>query len=136
MLPLAGRPRSCRPATPWCTCPRSSRGAPCSVPPSPRFFNAFALDYDFDPAAPAPVEWLAFLGQVWGDDPESIDCLQEWFGYLLTPDTRQQKILMMVGPKRSGRGTIARVLKALVGREQRGQPHARHAGPAVRPVGR
>jgi putative DNA primase/helicase len=61
------------------------------------------------------LEWLAFLDQIWGDDPESIGCLQEWFGYLLTPDTRQQKILMMVGPKRSGRGTIARVLKALVG---------------------
>ena len=52
---------------------------------------------------------------MWGGDAESISCLQEWFGYLLTPDTRQQKILMMVGPKRSGRGTIARVLKALAG---------------------
>ena len=47
--------------------------------------------------------------------PTASPCLQEWFGYLLTPDTRQQKILMMVGPKRSGRGTIARVLKAMVG---------------------
>ena len=65
--------------------------------------------------ASEPAEWLDFLDRVWGDDRESIDCLQEWFGYLLTPDTRQQKILMMVGPKRSGRGTIARVLKALVG---------------------
>jgi putative DNA primase/helicase len=90
-------------------------GGECATPPSPRFFNAFALDYDFDPAAPEPVQWLAFLRQVWEDDAESIDCLQEWFGYLLTPDTRHQKILMMVGPKRSGRGTIARVLKALVG---------------------
>jgi putative DNA primase/helicase len=87
----------------------------CTVPPSPRFFNAFALDYDFDPAAQSPVEWLAFLRLIWGNDSESIDCLQEWFGYLLTADTRQQKILMMVGPKRSGRGTIARVLKAVAG---------------------
>ena len=86
---------------------------PCR--PTPRFFNAFALEYDFDPDAPAPERWLGFLNQIWGDDVESIACLQEWFGYLLTPDTRQQKILMMVGPKRSGRGTIARVLKALAG---------------------
>jgi putative DNA primase/helicase len=90
-------------------------GATCTWEPTPRFFNGFALDYDFDPHAPAPREWLAFLDQVWGDDKESISCLQEWFGYLLTPDTRQQKMLMMVGPKRSGRGTIARVLKALAG---------------------
>ena len=88
---------------------------PHSIPPSPRFFNAYALEYDFDPAAPQPREWLGFLEQVWGADEESIAALQEWFGYLLTPDTRQQKILMMVGPKRSGRGTIARVLKALAG---------------------
>jgi len=38
-------------------------------------------------------------------------------GYLLTPDTRQQKILMLVGPKRSGKGTIARVLQRLLGPE-------------------
>ena len=95
--------------------PSSLDGAPWTIPPTPRFFNAFALDYDFVPAASEPAEWLDFLDQIWGPDEESIACLQEWFGYLLTPDTRQQKILMMVGPKRSGRGTIARVLKALVG---------------------
>jgi putative DNA primase/helicase len=95
--------------------PSFVKRACCTVPPSPRFFNAFALDYSFDPAAQPPVEWLAFLRLIWGSDSESIDCLQEWFGYLLTADTRQQKILMMVGPKRSGRGTIARVLKAVAG---------------------
>ena len=39
----------------------------CTAPPSPRFFNAFALDYDFDPAAKPPVEWLAFLGADLGE---------------------------------------------------------------------
>jgi putative DNA primase/helicase len=95
--------------------PSLMAGAPSACPPTPRFFNAFSLEYDFDPSAREPLQWLAFLDQVWGDDAESISCLQEWFGYLLTPDTRQQKMLMMVGPKRSGRGTIARVLKALAG---------------------
>jgi putative DNA primase/helicase len=41
--------------------------------------------------------------------------LQEWAGYLLTADTRQQKILLLVGPKRSGKGTIARVFRGLLG---------------------
>ena len=95
--------------------PSLVQGIAHSTPPSPCFFNAYALEYGFDPAAPAPREWLGFLEQIWGPDTESISALQEWFGYLLTPDTRQQKILMMVGPKRSGRGTIARVLKALAG---------------------
>jgi putative DNA primase/helicase len=95
--------------------PSLMEGISRTAPPTPRFFNAYALEYDYDPAAPSPLEWLSFLEQIWGTDVESIAALQEWFGYLLTPDTRQQKILMMVGPKRSGRGTIARVLKALAG---------------------
>ena len=90
-------------------------GTMTMVPATPCLFNAHALDYDFVPEASEPREWLAFLRQIWDDDEESIACLQEWFGYLLTPDTRHHKILMMVGPKRSGRGTIARVLKAMVG---------------------
>lgn len=92
-------------------------GAACMARPSPRYFNAFALDYDFDPEAPPPKSWIAFLQDVWPDDPESITALQEWFGYLLSSETRHQKILMMIGPKRSGRGTIARILKALAGSE-------------------
>jgi len=43
--------------------------------------------------------------------------LQEIFGLLLTPDTRHEKIFMVVGPKRSGKGTISRVLTALLGKE-------------------
>ena len=49
----------------------------CTVPPTPRFFNAFALDYDFIPTASEPAEWLEFLRQIWQDDNESIACLQE-----------------------------------------------------------
>ncbi len=82
---------------------------------TPRFFSPNALDFDFDLDAPAPSAWLDFLSQLWPDDAQSIATLQEWFGYMLTPDTRQQKILMLVGPKRSGKGTVARVLRGLVG---------------------
>ena len=58
-----------------------------------------------------------FLHSLWGDDSEAIEALQEAFGYFLITDTRQQKIFMLVGPKRSGKGTIARILTALLGRE-------------------
>jgi len=85
------------------------------VTPTPRFFSPSCLDFDFNTQAPMPAAWLDFLGQLWPNDPQSIGTLQEWFGYLLTPDTRQQKILMLVGPKRSGKGTITRVIRALVG---------------------
>jgi P4 family phage/plasmid primase-like protien len=83
--------------------------------PSPRFFSRYALDYDFDINAGPPVAWLRFLCTLWPDDAESIETLQEWFGYCLTADTSHQKILAVIGPKRSGKGTIARVLRRLVG---------------------
>ena len=81
------------------------------------FFNTSALDVAYDPKTSEPTQWLAFLRSLWEDDSEAIATLEEMFGYLLTTDTRQQKIFMLVGPKRSGKGTIARVLTALLGRE-------------------
>jgi putative DNA primase/helicase len=85
------------------------------LPHSSNFFNLNALDYEFDRNAPPPRQWLAFLNQIWPEDPEAISTLQQIFGYLLTSDTGQQKALLMVGPKRSGKGTIARILSRLIG---------------------
>lgn len=83
--------------------------------PTPAFFSVSALDYDHDPAAPEPTQWRAFLSQLFEDDLACWDLLQEWFGYCLTGDTFQHKMLLIVGPRRSGKGTIARVLTRLVG---------------------
>ncbi len=79
------------------------------------FWTHHALPFDYDPQAPAPHRWLAFLRELWGDDEESIATLQEEMGYLVGGDTRQQKIFLLVGPKRSGKGTIGRVLTGLLG---------------------
>ena len=87
------------------------------VPPTPRFFAPYALEFHYRPDAPPPTEWLKFLATVWGTDTAAIETLQEWFGYCLTPDTSQHKILLLVGPPRSGKGTIARVLRRLIGVE-------------------
>lgn len=84
-------------------------------PPTPRLFATTAIGAPWLPDAPRPERWLAFLRDLWGDDTESVQVLQQLFGYLLTPDTSQQKIFAIIGPPRSGKGTIARVLKALLG---------------------
>jgi putative DNA primase/helicase len=60
---------------------------------------------------------VEFLAQLWGEDTESIALVQEWFGYCLTQRTEQQKALLFVGPRRGGKGTVGRVLTALLGRE-------------------
>jgi putative DNA primase/helicase len=89
---------------------------------TPGLFNQFALPYLYEADAPEPVRWLYFLDDLWGDDRESIDLLQEWFGYILSGATNLHKILLLVGPPRSGKGTIARVLTALVGKENTAGP--------------
>lgn len=82
---------------------------------TPRFFSPNLLRYRFEANPPRPDTWLEFLRGLWPDDPESIRSLQQWFGYLITSDTSQQKILLLIGPRRSGKGTITRTLRALVG---------------------
>jgi putative DNA primase/helicase len=91
-------------------------------PPTPDYFNLNASTVLFDPNAPPPDFWFKFLSELWSDDEEAKQLLQDWFGYMLTSDTSQQKILLMVGPPRGGRGTIGRVLRALLGQDSVGGP--------------
>lgn len=84
-------------------------------PLTPEFFNLVSVPFDYEPEATCPT-WLAFLRKAWPGDVEAIRAVQEWFGYVLSGRTDQQKIMLVVGPTRSGKGTIARVLGMLVGK--------------------
>lgn len=99
------------------------------LPPNPSFFTLNALDFDYTPDAPSPVLWTKFLTDLWSDeadptviDTHSINTLQEWFGYLIKSDTSQQKMLFLIGPTRSGKGTIARILGKVVGEKNLAGP--------------
>src|SRR5690606_3889917 len=61
------------------------------LPHTPRFLTTAASGFSYTPGAvQEPVRWLRFLRELWADDDEAIAVLGEIFGYLLTPDTRQQ----------------------------------------------
>jgi putative DNA primase/helicase len=79
------------------------------------YFGRHCLSYDYDRSAPVPHEFKKFLKSLWPDDPESRDCLQEIIGYLVSGATDLQKIFGFFGAKRSGKGTIARMLRQLIG---------------------
>ena len=83
---------------------------------TPALFNLVSVPFDYQADAGNPVAWLEFLASIWPDDPESIALLQEYIGYILSGRTDIQKMLVVVGPIRSGKGTIARVLHQLLGR--------------------
>lgn len=85
------------------------------IPHTPLFMNVNSLTFNFDPYAPLPEEWLGFLSAIWPEDIESQQTLQEWAGYILVQDTHLHKILLLIGPPRSGKGTIGRILRELLG---------------------
>jgi putative DNA primase/helicase len=95
---------------------------------TPEFFGIVAVPFPYDRRARRPARWLKFLADLWPDDQDSIAALQEYFGYVLSGRTDLHKILLLIGPTRSGKGTIARVLTALVGR-------ANTAGPTLASLG-
>ncbi len=86
--------------------------------PTPDFFTLNAMGFDYDPDADAMPEWDKFLESLFGDDPErapKIKLLREFIGYLISGDTDFQKIFLFVGPPRSGKGVLVRVITALLG---------------------
>jgi putative DNA primase/helicase len=89
------------------------------IPHTPFLFNVNCLPFDYDPDAPAyPKRWLKFLRELWpGDDDGKTArfALQEIFGLMLAGDTRHHKIFLIIGPPRAGKGTIAYILKAMLG---------------------
>jgi putative DNA primase/helicase len=89
----------------------------------PLFFTTNCLPLDYDPSAPEPKRWQLFLKELWPADKdghydaEAEETLQEIVGYLLTSDTSQQKIFIIIGPPRCGKGTIVYVLEQLLGED-------------------
>src|SRR5262249_45329706 len=98
------------------------------LPHTPLFFNQTAVPFDYDERAPQPKRWCDFLDALWPDEPAAIDTLAQWFGYVISGRLDLHKILLMVGPTRGGKGVIARVLTALVGRRN-------VAGPTLHSLG-
>ena len=84
---------------------------------NPLFFSLSSIPHDLGPRCVSPL-WLEFLADVFNDDQERINLLQEWFGYNLVPDMSFEKFMILVGRPRSGKGTVLSTLSAVLGNEQ------------------
>ena len=84
------------------------------LPPSPHWLNTASLEFDYNPTAKCP-RWLTFLDDIFDDDEESKQTLMDWMGLCLTPATKFQKAMFLIGKRRSGKGTVARTLQKIVG---------------------
>jgi len=85
------------------------------------WFSVNVLPFDYDGDAVCP-NWEAFMTQVSGGDPTWIAGLAMMFGYLLSSDTSQQKCFLLQGAPRSGKGTIARILREMLGKHNVAAP--------------
>lgn len=91
---------------------------------TPALFCTSCLPFNYDAAADSPEAWISFVTQTWpGDD--GADCallLGEWFGYCLSNDMSFHRMMWIIGPRRSGKGVISRILGALFGRDSTCNP--------------
>ena len=71
------------------------------------------LPVSYNPDAPKPEKWLAFLDQLLY--PEDIPTLQEYMGYCLIPSTKAQQMLFLIGNGGEGKSRIGLVMHALLG---------------------
>jgi len=85
-------------------------------PHSPEHFTTNILPYNYNPYASCST-WMTFLSQVFEGDNERIELLQEWLGYMLSNSYGFQKMMLLIGPTRSGKGTIIKVLEYLSGEQ-------------------
>jgi len=96
-------------------CPREGgTAARTLIDHTPAFFTDTAVAVAYEPDARCD-RWLKFLDELWPGDEDSHALLQEWFGYVLAGSTGLHKIMTLVGPRRSGKSTIAWVLEQLLG---------------------
>ena len=93
-------------------------------PCSPGWFNLSCLSTVIDENTPEPTVWLHLLSELWGNDQASKDLLHEYMGLTLTLDTSFQKILLISGPPRAGKGTIFNTLAAIHGEDNVARPSA------------
>ena len=87
-----------------------------TVPRDEDWFDPVTLPVGFDPDSTCP-RWMQCLEEWSGGDPTWVDLLQRWMGYCLLPHRRFAKWMLMYGKVRAGKGTIARILERLIGRE-------------------
>ena len=83
------------------------------VPQTPEYFAPNALLYPLTPTEAEPTILLEKLREQVTES--EVSTLQEFAGYCLTSDTSIQRILYMVGPPRSFKGTFERVIRATIG---------------------
>lgn len=85
-------------------------------PHSPALGALAKLPIEHDPIA-IPHSFMAWMTQVFGDDTEMHRHVWEIIGYLMMTGNPFQKIILFHGPGGDGKGTLMRVLRSMLGKQ-------------------
>ena len=82
--------------------------------PEHRARHVLPCEYGPDAARAAPpIHWVRYLRSIWGDDHQSIRLVHQMLGYLLSGRHDLQKIFVLLGPPRAGKGTLLNLIQAI-----------------------
>jgi P4 family phage/plasmid primase-like protien len=85
-------------------------------PHDPKFNSRVQLSVSYQKDATCPL-WIDTVGQIFLDNFDKVDVLQEFFGYCLYPKILRPCAVFQIGQGRNGKGVIEKILCALLGRE-------------------
>ena len=91
-------------------------------PHNRNFFDLNMLPYDYDDKAKCP-EFMKFINDLWPNNLEMHNQLQEMFGLCLMPMKEVQKFALIIGKSRGGKGVLREVITAMIGKHNITSPN-------------
>ena len=88
----------------------------CLTSHTHQIFSTNQLNIKYLPDAKCP-KWIRTLNEIFEDDQEKIEILQEFFGLCLTKETKYEKALFLIGEGSNGKSVISQVLESILGEE-------------------
>ncbi|MCO5157501.1 MAG: phage/plasmid primase, P4 family [Aquamicrobium sp.] len=83
-------------------------------PHTPLYFNLHSVSFAYEPEARCP-EFDRFVASLWDEDDETPRTLKQMLGYFVSGRTDMHCVFGLIGLRRAGKGTIARVATGLLG---------------------
>ncbi|MDO3409704.1 phage/plasmid primase, P4 family [Saccharibacillus sp. CPCC 101409] len=84
------------------------------VPHDKSFYSTVRIPLAYDAEAECP-QFMRFLNQIFENDSERIQLVQEMFGYCLTSDVIAQKAFILFGKGANGKSVLADILETIIG---------------------
>jgi P4 family phage/plasmid primase-like protien len=75
------------------------------------------VPHEYDPDAPPPTRFNTWLMSMLGNDQAKYDTILQAIGLSLTTDVGFQKIIILKGPPKAGKGTLLNIVVEIVGHE-------------------